>query len=636
MAEIFLAREFGPGGLERPVVVKRILPHLAADAEFVELFRQEARVVARLQHPGIVQIYEFAQADGSWYIAMEYVPGVTVKQLSSATAHARRPMPLPVALGIVIQACEGAHAAHELADPAGHTLGLVHRDISPHNLMVTDEGHVKLLDFGIAKATAASEATRTGGVKGKTSYLSPEQCRQDPLDRRSDVFALGIVLWELVAGTSLFKRDSEYETLQAIDRAELRDLRKFRPEVPPALHAAIRKALARKRDDRYPTAEAMRLALAKVAHDLGFDTTHDAVKAFALEVVGERRRDERAAIDSVFAGVDVLPAAMGARLAGQQQTDETDTVVPHEDSRSTLRGLRRRRRRVWAVALGLGLALAAAAGYLARRPHPRVLEGTPLALGFPPALGSAVMASELEPLRGYLETRTGRPFVFTFARSYDELGNRLVSGELQFAMLTPYLLLTVMRHEPRIVPLAGDLFDGSAGNNGVILVPEKSSMTTVAELRGMRFCLTDTQSTTGYVLPRAALRQAGLDPDVDIRPVMSGNHLQAMRDLSEGRCDAAGTYDKAYISADRAGVAVASVRVLAITGRAPNETICAAVKTSKKDRDAVRAALLDFQPQRDIGQPSLGNVQRISGFAPFDAAAFDRLRVATDMAAPKP
>lgn len=630
MAEIFLARERGLAGLERRVVVKRILPHLAADAEFVELFQSEAKVVAKLHHPGIVQVHKLGKDGDSWFIAMEYVPGVTVRQLQHASHALKRPMPIPVAMGIVMQACEGAHAAHELTD-GGKPVGLVHRDLTPQNLMVTDDGHVKLLDFGIAKRTADSEATRDGGVKGKTSYLSPEQCRQEPLDRRSDIFALGIVLWELLAGTSLFKRHSELETLTAIDRGEWRDLREFCPDAPDDLVRALRKALARDREERFATADELRQALAKVARAEGLDAGIDAVRAFALELVGDRRREEREALDRAFAGVELLSEAMGARLSGVSEDSVPGRTRRHGDHKRDVYP--------WVAGAVLTLALVIAGAYqLLRRPPPAApasaiqLSGPALSIGFPPTIDAATMAAELEPLRGYLERSLQRPFTFSVAPSYDELGRRLVTGEVAFALLPANLLLKVRAREPRVEPLATDLIDGSPGNNGLILVSETASVNGLEELRGRVICVTDPASTTGYVLPRAALRRAGLDPDRDVTLRLSGNHQQALRDLFEGRCEAAGTYDKAYLVADKAGVPAARMRTLAMTGRAPNDTITAAPDVAEADRSAVRDALLAFQPQRDIGQPLLGNIERISAFVAPDAAAFERLAASIEAA----
>jgi serine/threonine protein kinase len=235
MAEIWLARELGAAGLERFVVVKRLLPHMACEPDVVAMFVSEARFVARLVHPNVVQIHELGEDDQGYFLVMEYVAGCSVRELMTAAAKAEQPLPPHVAVSIIEQACRGAHAAHELVDADGQALGLVHRDISPHNLMIGPHGDVKLLDFGIAKATEAADATRVGSLKGKQGYMSPEQCLSARVDRRSDVFTLGIVGWELFTGERLFQRETDFLTMSAIEEGDSRlpsEVRSRAPSTP--------------------------------------------------------------------------------------------------------------------------------------------------------------------------------------------------------------------------------------------------------------------------------------------------------------------------------------------------------------------------------------------------------------------
>src|SRR5688572_13881575 len=283
MAEIFVCCERGLAGLERLVVIKRILPHLAVHPQFVEMFLAEARYVARLNHPNVVQIFELGEDGTAPYLAMEYVSGGSVRDVLVTAIENDVRTPLGAAIGLIAQACAGAHAAHELTDPSGKSLGLVHRDTSPHNLMVTGEGHVKLLDFGIAKATEVAELddhTRTGALKGKVHYMAPEQCKQEPLDRRADVFALGIVLWELLAQERLFKRDSDLDSMQAIVTSDLKPLARIRPDLPRAIVGAVEKSLRRDKAERYATADEMRRALLDACAKHGIRCDADAVSAF--------------------------------------------------------------------------------------------------------------------------------------------------------------------------------------------------------------------------------------------------------------------------------------------------------------------------------------------------------------------
>ncbi|MBW1881636.1 MAG: serine/threonine protein kinase, partial [Deltaproteobacteria bacterium] len=214
----------------------------------------------------------------------------------------QRELPVEVALDLAMQACAGTHAVNELRDPYGKLYGLVHRDVTPHNLMVSDEGFVKLLDFGIAKATRESDLrTRTGVLKGKVAYMSPEQCQQEELDRRSDIFALGNVTWELLAGEKLFQAANELGVMQAIITGNVRDLRKVRPEVPDPVVNVIEHALASARDSRYDTADDMRRALAEAATASGLVVDRDKTAAFVREMLGEKHEQRR---DSVQRSLD--------------------------------------------------------------------------------------------------------------------------------------------------------------------------------------------------------------------------------------------------------------------------------------------------------------------------------------------
>jgi len=187
MAEIFRAKKLGAEGFEKELVVKRILPHFSEDEAFVTMFKDEARIAANLNHANIVQIYEFDEFEGTFYIAMEYIDGPSVGVLTRRARQSKIPVPPLIAAEIVAQSCDGLHAAHELRDEAGVPLGLVHRDISPHNLMLTRNGMVKLLDFGVAKLTSEDDLTATSGTVGTIAYMSPEQLDDGRVDRRADV-----------------------------------------------------------------------------------------------------------------------------------------------------------------------------------------------------------------------------------------------------------------------------------------------------------------------------------------------------------------------------------------------------------------------------------------------------------------
>jgi serine/threonine protein kinase len=267
MAEIFLARLVGAAGFEKLVCIKRILPHLARDKHFVAMFLDEARIAARITHPNVCQVFELGEIEGSYYLAMEYLEGVPLSCFRRHGHDGALPAPRLVA-GIAIQACEGLHHAHQLKNSEGRPMELVHRDVSPQNLFVTADGIVKVLDFGIAKIQDATVRTSTGAIKGTYAYMAPEQLRGERVDRRIDVFALGIAMWETLTRRHLFKRDTEFLTFQAITGDPIEDVCALRPDVPPALSAVIMKALSRDRNERFATARVLGEAIAAAVQPL--------------------------------------------------------------------------------------------------------------------------------------------------------------------------------------------------------------------------------------------------------------------------------------------------------------------------------------------------------------------------------
>ncbi|HJK95735.1 MAG TPA: serine/threonine-protein kinase [Polyangiaceae bacterium LLY-WYZ-14_1] len=262
MAEIFLAREVGPQAMSREVAIKRVLPHVAADTRFREMFKQEARLVWRLRHPHICATYDHGEeADGSLYLVMEWVFGVSLRALIEK-AKPYGGLPPAIAAKICADVAGALAHAHAATDDRGQALEVVHRDVTPENVMVGHDGVVKLLDFGVAKAKSQSRTTRAGELKGKFAYMSPEQYRGDPLDGRSDVFSLGLCLYEAVTATAPYDRGSEYETVAAIvldqNVPSLRDARSDLDPMVDGLDYIVRKMLKKDRGDRYESAEAVR------------------------------------------------------------------------------------------------------------------------------------------------------------------------------------------------------------------------------------------------------------------------------------------------------------------------------------------------------------------------------------------
>ena len=267
MAEIYLASMNGLEGVDKLVVIKRILPKLASDVEYVQMFLNEARVVARLSHPNIVHFHDIESRQGEFFIAMEFLHGADVLRILRTAAARGRSVPIETTLTIILGVCAGLHYAHEKTGADGCALNIIHRDISPQNVFVTFDGGVKLLDFGIAKASSQIGVTRRGTLKGKISYMSPEQARGDPLDRSSDIFSLCIVLWELTTRRRLFRGPNDYEVLKRLLECDIPRPSTVVPDFPPDLDQIIMKGLKRRREEHYATVEELQIDLEKFGRE---------------------------------------------------------------------------------------------------------------------------------------------------------------------------------------------------------------------------------------------------------------------------------------------------------------------------------------------------------------------------------
>ena len=248
MAEVFLAKVFGRFGGDRIVAVKRILPALLSDREFVGMFIDEARIAVQLDHRNLVQIFELGRQEGNYYIAMEYVSGFDLRTAIDRAKKRSLPFSIDQAIYVVGELAAGLDHAHRALDRQGNSLAIVHRDVSPQNVVVSREGRIKLIDFGIAKAATGQPATQVGILKGKFGYMSPEQARGLPVDRRSDVFALGIIFYELLTGLRLFAGEADFAVLERVRRAEIIPPRRANPAIPEEIERIVMNALAREPD----------------------------------------------------------------------------------------------------------------------------------------------------------------------------------------------------------------------------------------------------------------------------------------------------------------------------------------------------------------------------------------------------
>jgi serine/threonine protein kinase len=307
MAEVMIARSNGIEGFEHHVVIKRIRDEQAHDARFVQMFLDEARLAASLHHHNIVQVHDIGQDNGEYFFAMEYIHGEDLRRLLAHASDRDLLIPLDHVLTIVTNSAAALHFAHEHRGPDRKPLGLVHRDVSPANILVGYDGNVKVVDFGIAKATqqhAAHEDTRSGVMKGKVAYMSPEQCVGEAVDRRSDIYCLGIVLYELVTVRRLFKGANDFLTMSAIASGVIPRPSEFRPDIPPALEAIIMKALGYRPEDRFQTADEMRAALEQFAISAGLRGSTTALADYMREQFGDRELPWLADEDDAEVSID--------------------------------------------------------------------------------------------------------------------------------------------------------------------------------------------------------------------------------------------------------------------------------------------------------------------------------------------
>jgi hypothetical protein len=316
-ANIFLARQPGVAGFHKLVCLKALLPERSQDQEFVAMFLDEARLAARLNHPHCVKIFDLGRVRGTYFISMEFIFGETLWGLLSTVADLRVPLPSEAVAYVLAAAAEGLHHAHELTDPKGKPYNLVHRDVSPQNIMITYDGQVKVLDFGIAKAETGRQATATGIVKGKFSYMSPEQITGATIDRRSDVYSLGIVMFECLASRRLYRAETPEEIARMMLEKRPPRLKDVVPDIPAELDLICLKALARHPGNRYSTAKEMADALRRHLNSLRRDDHKAAlvrlVEERFVDRIGARRRIYEQALAGKYEEAELLET-LGARV----------------------------------------------------------------------------------------------------------------------------------------------------------------------------------------------------------------------------------------------------------------------------------------------------------------------------------
>ncbi len=325
MAEVYLARHGELSGFKTLVVLKKVLPHLASNPAFIAMFLDEARIASLLDHPNIVRIYEVGRADEEYFLAMELVQGKPLWALIRRSETQKEGLDCKLAALVASQAAAGLQHAHDLRDPTGTPLGVVHRDVSPQNILISFEGSVKLIDFGVARAMGRLNETESGRMKGKIGYMAPEQARGEHVDARADIFSLGVVLWEMVTGRRLFRRDHEFATMRAVleDRIEAPSQV---AAVPRDLDDIVMRALARDVGSRYQTAEEMRVDLDHFVFKSGGATSRDVatmMKTWYAADYAQWQTAARVALDMRESDPPIeimFPNLMGGRASGSRSS----------------------------------------------------------------------------------------------------------------------------------------------------------------------------------------------------------------------------------------------------------------------------------------------------------------------------
>jgi eukaryotic-like serine/threonine-protein kinase len=290
MAEVFRGVAESMRGFKKNVAIKRILPALTKNKKFVAMFLDEARLSLSLQHANIVQVFDIGHTEDTYFIVMEYVDGVDLKAILDWRRRISKRVPVAHSLYVIMEICKGISYAHELTNQENEApLGIVHRDISPPNVLMSKQGEVKVVDFGLAKATSQVEVTDPGVVKGKMSYLSPEAARGEEVDSRADIFAVGILLYEMLTGKRLFYGETDYQTVELVRNAKIPPLRPQNPQVEPELEDIVRKALAKRKEDRFQSATDLQDALAQYSYSRGLKVISRDIAELVRQCLDDKR-----------------------------------------------------------------------------------------------------------------------------------------------------------------------------------------------------------------------------------------------------------------------------------------------------------------------------------------------------------
>ncbi|MDD5223333.1 MAG: protein kinase [bacterium] len=396
MAQVFRGKALGPGGFEKTVAVKMIHPHLSADRDFIDMLIDEAKLTAGLTHPNIAQTIDFLEDENRYFLVMEYIDGQNLRGILKRAEELGRPLAFPDAAFIALGAASGLGFAHSRMDEDDRHLGIIHRDVSPQNILVSYEGDVKLVDFGVAKAAGRLSVTQTGVLKGKFAYMSPEQADGQALDHRSDIFSLGVVMYELFTGNRLFQGDSDISTLRRVREARVEPPRKTCPEIPEELEVITLRCLAREPGGRYQAAARLRDDLQLFLSRAGYFQSSQTLSRYLREAFSEERKKNRKEEEKEFK--KILTESGSESASSSSLIGTTPLLLPESDEKDATRKLAGKPPAPWlrVIFAGVLILMLAAAGFWV---YPRLVKtgSSPAAVVVPPAAPAVLPANPSAP-----------------------------------------------------------------------------------------------------------------------------------------------------------------------------------------------------------------------------------------------
>ena len=609
-------------GLRAKVAVKLLSEHGSLDQKSVARFRREARAMGAIRHENVVSVMDTGtDEDGIPFLVMELLEG------ESLAAMLRRERSLSPGLSCWIssQILAGLGAAHQQ--------GVVHRDLKPGNIFIarqSDGTHkVKILDFGISKLggdSATLNVTAEGALVGTPNFMAPEQITGEaPLDARVDIYAVGVLLYRMVTGRLPYVGKTPDELYRKVLAGQVTPPRRRNPDLPPELEAVILKAMALDRNARYQDAAGFRAALHEIAPTLPGEipSTTDAPRLSGAIPIATPApiTGDPSYVQTVAAGPGAMRAA--GVVSGSHPVALPPTVVP---------GAAARRRRIWLAAAGglVILAVAGVIGYVVSRPAAKhVPSGPVLRYGVVQYSAPEKVTGQHRPIADYLQDKLDRPVELVMAADDKDLIQKLFDGEVHLAALSAYAYIrAARRNTPGLVLLAKPVTSGGPSYQGLILTRADSGVRTLEDLRGKSFCYVSPGSSSGFLYPRALMRQAGIDPDRDLGPSSFGQeHLNTLRLLDRGQCAAAAVYAKTLEDGDRAGIPSERFHQLAATERIPYDAYTVLARTAPEEVNALNAALLALEPGSPLARTILGRARgEIIGFTRAVDADYDSAR----------